>query len=167
MTKERLILAFVAIIAGLLLASSIFYFYQQTGPNQMSKTPTPTAISMNGKMLLELESPENDSITSTKTATIKGKSQPGALIIITTNTDDFALNANTDGTFTNNGNQIIFGSFSMTKVAEDQWGGSFLTVLNACLLQSVSPCSPSEITIQGNKMKIRSALRYDITLEKF
>ena len=51
-------------------------------------------------MLLLVESPEEDAITTVKTITIKGKSQPGALIIITTNTDDFALNADTEGLFT-------------------------------------------------------------------
>ena len=76
-------------------------------------------------------------------------------------------NTLTDGTFSLNGNEITFGSFAMTKIAEDSWGGSFLTVLQACLLQSVSPCAPSKITIQGNLMQIVTPLRYDITLEKF
>jgi hypothetical protein len=75
-------------------------------------------------------------------------------------------NSLTDGTFTQNGNEIIFESFSMTKIAEDQWGGSFLTVLHACSLQSMSPCAPSVMSIHGNIMKITTPLRYDITLEK-
>jgi hypothetical protein len=75
-------------------------------------------------------------------------------------------NSLTDGTFTQNGNRITFGGFSMTKIAEDQWGGSFLTVLHACSLQSISPCAPSSITLQGNIMRITTPLRYDITLRK-
>ena len=75
-------------------------------------------------------------------------------------------NSLTDGTYTLNGNEITFASFSMTKIAEDQWGGSFLTVLHACYLQSVSPCAPSVMTIRGNLMKVVTPLRYDITLEK-
>jgi hypothetical protein len=75
-------------------------------------------------------------------------------------------NSLTDGTYTLNGNEITFASFSMTKIAEDQWGGSFLTVLHACYLQSVAPCAPSVMTIRGNIMKITTPLRYDITLEK-
>ena len=71
-----------------------------------------------------------------------------------------------DGAFSKNGNDITFGSFSMTKVGEDEWGGSFLTVLHSCYLQSVYPCSPSTITMEGNRMKITTALRYDVTLEK-
>ena len=72
----------------------------------------------------------------------------------------------TDGTYTQNGNDITFHAYSMTKVAEDQWGGSFHTVLHACYLQSVMPCVPSKITVQGNIMKIASPMRYNITLEK-
>ena len=75
-------------------------------------------------------------------------------------------NSLTDGTYTQNGNEIVFGGFSMTKIVEDQWGGSFLTVLMACPLQSISPCAASKMTILGNRMKITTPLRYDITLEK-
>jgi len=75
-------------------------------------------------------------------------------------------NSLSDGRFNQNGNQVTFEGFSMTKIAEDEWGGSFLTVLNACLLQSTSPCKPSFITIQGNNMKLTTPLRYDVTLQK-
>lgn len=75
-------------------------------------------------------------------------------------------NTFTNGTYTQNGNDLIFGSFSMTKIAEDQWGGSFLTVLHACSLQSVVPCAPSKIVIQGNTMEITTPLRYDVLLKK-
>jgi len=71
-----------------------------------------------------------------------------------------------DGTYKQNGNEMAFGSFSMTKITEDEWGGNFLTVLNACSLQSTVPCAPSKITIQGNMMKIVTSLRYDITLAR-
>jgi hypothetical protein len=75
-------------------------------------------------------------------------------------------NTLTDGTYRQNGNEMVFGSFSMTKIAEDKWGGSFLTVLNACSLQPTAPCAPSQISIQGNMMKIVTSLRYDITLAR-
>ncbi len=75
-------------------------------------------------------------------------------------------NTLTDGNYKQNGNEILFGNFSMTKIAEDEWGGSFLSVLNSCSLQSASPCVPSTVTVEGNIMKIRTQLRYDIILEK-
>jgi hypothetical protein len=75
-------------------------------------------------------------------------------------------NSLSDGAYTQNGNEIIFKTFAMTKINEDQWGESFLTVLHACSLQSVSPCAPSVVTLQGNLMKIQTPLRYDITLKR-
>ncbi|MEJ8816561.1 META domain-containing protein [Lacibacter sp. H407] len=63
--------------------------------------------------------------------------------------------------------RILFGSLGMmTKVAEDQLGTAFFTVLGACHLQSISPCAPSTYTINGNMMVIVSPLRYDITFVK-
>lgn len=75
-------------------------------------------------------------------------------------------NTISDGIYSQSGTGITFGSFSMTKVAEDEWGGNFLTVLHACYLQSQSPCSPSSILVRGNTMKITTSLRYDIILQK-
>src|SRR5215510_10566035 len=63
-------------------------------------------------------------------------------------------NTFSDGTYSQSGSGITFGSFSMTKVGEDEWGSSFLTVLHACYLQSMMPCSPSSFQIHGNAMKI-------------
>jgi hypothetical protein len=75
-------------------------------------------------------------------------------------------NTFSDGMYSQAGSEITFGSFSMTKVGEDEWGGNFLTVLHACYLQSQMPCSPSSIEVRGNIMKITTSLRYDITLQR-
>lgn len=68
-----------------------------------------------------------------------------------------------DFSFQNN-RDITFNFFSMSKVMEDEWGSMFVAVLEACGLQSVSPCQPSKVSFQGNKLIIRSPLRYDLTL---
>jgi hypothetical protein len=75
-------------------------------------------------------------------------------------------NSLSEGTYEQNGGEIIFRGFSMTKIAEDQWGGSFLSVLTACSLQATAACSPSIISLQGNFMTIHTSLRYDVTLKK-
>jgi len=75
-------------------------------------------------------------------------------------------NSLSDGVYTQTGSQIVFQTFSTTKIGEDEWGQSFLAVLYACSLQSASPCMPSTISVQGNVMKIVTPLRFDITLEK-
>lgn len=102
MKKERLILAFVAIAAGLIVASSIFYFYQNKRapsvfPNQPSQA-TPSAT--NGRPVLEVINPQDESITDSKTIEITGKSQPKALIVINANSNDYVVTAEDDGTFT-------------------------------------------------------------------
>jgi hypothetical protein len=71
-----------------------------------------------------------------------------------------------DGSYTRSGNEIVFKNFSMTKIAEDQWGQSFLSVLYSCSLQPTSPCMPSKVSVEGNVMTIVTTTRYDITLRK-
>jgi hypothetical protein len=92
------------------------------------------------------------------------------VVITFLNSSSFAghtlRNTFSEGTYSQSGSGITFGSFSMTKVGEDEWGGSFLTVLHACYLQAQMPCSPSSIQIRGNTMKIFTSLRYDITLQR-
>lgn len=75
-------------------------------------------------------------------------------------------NTISEGSYSQTSAGIVFGSFSMTKIAEDEWGGNFLTVLHSCVLQSQMPCAPSSIEIRGNIMKITTSLRYDITLHR-
>src|SRR6266404_4221582 len=107
---------------------------------------------------------------NTATAIYPPASSNMDIVITFLNRSNFAghtlRNTLNDGAFTQNGNEITFKKFSMTKIAEDEWGGSFLTVLQACSLQSVSPCPPSIITIQGNLMNIHTSLRYDIILKR-
>ena len=68
----------------------------------------------------------------------------------------------------NKSDSITFGSFNMTQVVEDQWGGAFFTMLSSCMLQSLYPCRPSSITWKSQKkIEINTAMRYVITLEKF
>ena len=75
-------------------------------------------------------------------------------------------NTLSDGTYSQSANGITFGRFSMTKVNEDEWGSNFLTVLHACYLQSQMPCASSTMEINGTIMKIKTSLRYDITLQR-
>jgi hypothetical protein len=71
------------------------------------------------------------------------------------------------GSYTITGtDKVTFGTYNTTKVLEDSWGGSFHTVLNACMLQSVAPCAANEFTIQGDLLKIQTPLRYNITLTR-
>ncbi|MFI5186184.1 MAG: hypothetical protein ACHQF0_05635 [Chitinophagales bacterium] len=107
---------------------------------------------------------------TTNTVTLAPIGSNMSIVITFLSTNKFAghtlRNILTDGTYDQKGDEILFKNFSMTKIGEDQWGQSFLAVLNACSLQSVTPCFPSRISIQGNLLKITTPLRYDIILEK-
>jgi hypothetical protein len=107
---------------------------------------------------------------STSTASHKPVGSDLDVVITFLNGNSFAghtlRNTISDGAYNQSGGVITFGSFSMTKVAEDEWGNSFLTVLHSCYLQSQIPCLPSSIQVQGNIMKIITSLRYDITLQR-
>jgi hypothetical protein len=113
---------------------------------------------------------------------IKDKSTGAILTYPAGSSERIILTINGDGSFTGktrvnifdggsytvpaNG-KILFGSFVMlTKVAEDQLGSAFLTVLHACGLQSVLPCLPSDYIISGNRLEIKTALRYDVKMVK-
>ena len=106
------------------------------------------------------------------TSTVNHKPQGSDIDVVLTflNHNTFAghtlRNTISDGTYNQSANEIMFGNFSMTKVSEDEWGQSFLTVLHSCYLQSLSPCAPSSIQVRGNVMKIVTSLRYDITLQR-
>ena len=106
MIKESIILAFVAIIAGLAIASYEFYFYQQNKSGEEPAAPSPSTSAPNGKTILEIETPEPFSVTDKKTIEVKGKTVPHALIVLTTNTEDFVLEARDDGSFAK---QILLG----------------------------------------------------------
>lgn len=76
------------------------------------------------------------------------------------------INTISGGSYSLTGTDFVVGCFSMTKVGEEEWGNMFLTVLWACGLQSTTPCAPSNISFQGNRLIIESPLRYDLTLER-
>jgi hypothetical protein len=77
-------------------------------------------------------------------------------------------NTISDGEYTiPEANKIRFGSYSMTEVNDDIWGGVIITVLGACGLQSVYPCNPLDFTITGDILEIDTPLRYKIKLERF
>lgn len=100
MTKERMILAFIAIAAGLIVASSTFYFYQQkSNKTSTGEQPASTIPPSNGKVILEIESPENESITDEKTIELKGKSLPQSLLVLSTSNDNFVFTADKNGSF--------------------------------------------------------------------
>lgn len=103
MKQERVILSFITVLIGLLVAGIAFYFYQTTKVvsdkssvnslnSVVSPTPKPT-------IFLVLNEPNNEIVVSNKTLTVSGKTNPEATIIIITDSDQLVLKPSSQGDF--------------------------------------------------------------------
>ena len=102
MKQERVILSFIMVLIGLLVAGLAFYFYQSTKvvPDKSSSsiiiTPTPTP---KPTIFLSLSQPINESVVSSKTLKISGKTEPRATVIVITDSDQQVLQPSSQGDF--------------------------------------------------------------------
>ncbi|HET9947005.1 MAG TPA: hypothetical protein VFQ63_02985 [Patescibacteria group bacterium] len=102
MKTEKILLSFVAVVVGLIVAGVGFYFYQSTKvlpPGKLASVkvnpPTPTLP----PVYLSIDSPQDESVTSNKTVTVSGKTVPDATIVVSTDTADQVITPSTTGTF--------------------------------------------------------------------
>lgn len=102
MSKEKIILSFVAIIIGLVVAGGAFYFYQSTkviptqSQNPITVKPSPSPLP---KVLLTVDEPKDEGVYDTRIIKISGKTDPSATIVILTDTDEDVLTPTTTGDF--------------------------------------------------------------------
>ncbi len=106
--KERLIIVFVAVIIGLVLTTVGYLVYQslQTPPqteetNQTSEQTLPTSqpTTDTNSFHVIITEPEPESITDKRTITVKGTTNPGNTVVISTNQDDVVAVPKDDGSF--------------------------------------------------------------------
>lgn len=73
-----------------------------------------------------------------------------------------------NGTYSiNNNNELEFSFPKFSGGSEDdEWGFAFLVMLTACSLQSITPCVPTEINFDNNRLTVNTALRYNFLFEK-
>jgi len=123
MKVEKIILSFVAVLVGLLVAGVAFFLYQSTktlSPNQARQTnitlPTPTPKLAT---FLTIDSPVDESVTNSQSITISGKTTGDATIILTTPTTDQVIipvpstgNYSATTTIQNGENEIIVTSIA-------------------------------------------------------
>ncbi len=103
--KERLIIIFVAIIAGLFITSAGFFIYQST--KKTNDTPiavkgvtvTPQQQQQNGELFVRVSEPKDEMLTNKRTLSIKGTTNPENLIVISTNLEDVQVKPSQDGNF--------------------------------------------------------------------
>lgn len=103
MKQERVVLSFIMVLIGLLVAGIAFYFYQSTkvvsdkssiNSSNADVTPTPKPT-----IFLVLNEPNNEIVVSNKTLTVSGKTNPEATIIIITDSDQLVLKPSSQGDF--------------------------------------------------------------------
>lgn len=116
MKTEKIVISFIAVAIGLLVAGVAFYFYQATKtvsstPIPTLNQPSPTKMSKSA-LFLTVDEPTDEEVVSIKTVKVAGKTIPDAtVIIITTITQEVirpAKNGNFSATVTiENGENLI------------------------------------------------------------
>lgn len=102
MKTEKILLSFVAVLIGLIVAGIGFYIYQTTKalPSKNATgvslaTPTPTLPTV----LLTIDTPQDESTTDNKTITISGKTDSKAILVVSTPTGDQVIKPSSVGNY--------------------------------------------------------------------
>jgi hypothetical protein len=116
MKQERVILSFIMVLIGLLVAGAAFYFYQSTKVVPASKTtltvsPTPTPASKSN-IFITISEPTDETVVGNKTLQISGKTTADATVVVITDSDQQIVQPSTLGNFSTtiilgNGENII------------------------------------------------------------
>jgi|WetSurMetagenome_2_1015567.scaffolds.fasta_scaffold407275_2 hypothetical protein len=105
MKKEKLILSFIAVLFGLLVAGISFYFFQNTKTPISNKnntkiisispiTPTPAPT-----ISLILDKPKDEEVVDSKVLAVTGKTQSNAVITIITDSSEDVITPSETGQF--------------------------------------------------------------------
>lgn len=103
MKKERVVLAFIAAIIGLLVAGIAFYIYQSSktihisNPTATPSVQTPTEKDQN--IFLNLTNPSDESVISNKVVQVSGNTKPGATVVVLTELDQKIVTPSVKGDF--------------------------------------------------------------------
>lgn len=102
--KERIVVVFIAIAIGLVATTLVFFLYQQTKTlpkTVVTKTQEPkTTPVAKQTTTLVVDSPTNESISSKRSIVVKGKTDPDATVVVSTNQEDDVVKPTADGKFT-------------------------------------------------------------------
>lgn len=103
--KERLVIIIIAIIAGLFITSAGFFIYQSTKKGndniirKKTTVSTNSTISPQSNLFVKVIEPSDESLTTKRTLSIKGTTNPENIIIVSTNLEDVTGKPTTDGNF--------------------------------------------------------------------
>ncbi|MBI2195561.1 MAG: hypothetical protein HYU48_00770 [Candidatus Levybacteria bacterium] len=124
MKKERIVLAFIAGLIGLLVAGIIFYIYESTKTfsTKPSNNPVVTQQEKSAPLsiFLTVSKPVDESVVEKKVVEVSGKTKPDATIVILTSLDEEVVAPTADGDFSttvniDNGQNLI----EITAIAKD------------------------------------------------
>ena len=105
MKTEKIVISFIAVTIGILVAGGAFYAYQTTkivsteGAKTVSLTATITPTPQKSQVVLQIDSPKDEDVIATKIVTITGKTNPDAIIVITTSSNDQVVTPAVNGSF--------------------------------------------------------------------
>jgi hypothetical protein len=101
--RERLVIVLVAAAIGIIVTTLIFFLYQQTKSIPSKSTnisavnePAPTPAN---SQYLTIDQPQDESVSDRRSIQIKGRTNPGSTIIVTTNQEDSVAKPTADGNF--------------------------------------------------------------------
>lgn len=101
--KERIVIIFIAVTIGLILTTFGFFLYESTKPvKKESPKPTTTQkdVTSHDEILLNVDEPVDEAVTTKRTITVKGKTNPSNTLIISTNQEDTVATPTSSGSFT-------------------------------------------------------------------
>jgi len=103
MKQERIVLSFIMVFIGLVVAGIVFYFYQSTktvntSQSQRLENPTPSP-NQKSSLFLQIIEPKNEQIADRKTIKISGKTNPEATVAILTTTSEEIIQPSREGDF--------------------------------------------------------------------
>lgn len=106
MKQERVVLSFIMVLIGLVVAGGAFFFYQSTNSktssdlkDQVNVSPTPVLAS---GFFLKVNSPKDESLADRKTITVSGKTTPDATVVILTISTHEVVSPSRQGDFSTN-----------------------------------------------------------------
>ncbi len=103
MKKEKIVLAFIAALIGLLVAGILFYIYESTktvSPSNIHSTVPAPQEKPASKVFITLSKPIDESVTDSKVIEVAGKTKPDATVVILTSVDEKVIAPSAEGNFT-------------------------------------------------------------------
>lgn len=103
MKTEKIVISFIAVFVGIVVAGIAFYIYQSTKIISPTKTKTvsitPPSPTPKATIYLTIAAPTDGEVFDKKVITVSGKTVPGSIIIISTDISDEVVSPTSTGDF--------------------------------------------------------------------